>query len=84
MKVHAAKMKSFDTKNFSMSSQQNPQEKINRGQMAARLAKIVVNQKRTTRNAGEVSPQIRRAEFEQNKGRDNINVLHCSPAEVIS
>ena len=43
MKVHAAKMKSFDGKNTRMSSQQNPQEKINRGQMAARLAKIVVN-----------------------------------------
>ena len=43
MKVHAAKMKSFDAKNFSISRQQNPQEKIDRGQMAARLAKIVVN-----------------------------------------
>ena len=44
MKVHAAKMKSFDNKkNYSLSTQNNCHEKINRGEMAAKLAKLVVH-----------------------------------------
>ena len=72
MKVHAAKMKSFDNKNHSLSAQLNGQERVNRGEMAAKLAKLVVHQKQTTRNGTDQCSQIFKGEIQREGSRGCI------------
>ena len=48
--------------------------------MAAKLAKIVVNQKKTTRNGSDVSTHLFNAGLERKVSRGKVDVLHSSSA----